>query len=136
MGGNESLTWQLEDLAPGPTVRLRWGDDALDPQAAWAQLVRAQARGQCIVAGSDPVAGGRGHDQANPAQTAGHGADDLPAPESHGVTVGPQGHTWSGRVPNYPPVTFSAVAGTKETVAGGSNTQVPYKASVSLSQRI
>lgn len=87
------LTRQLEDLVPGPTVRLRRGDDALDPQTARAQLVRAQARGHRVVAGPDPVTGGRGHDQTDPAQTAGRGADDLSAPERHRATGGPEGHT-------------------------------------------
>lgn len=97
MGANQSLTGQVEDLVPGPAVGLRRGDDALCPQAARAQLVRAQARGQRVVAGSDPVAGGRGHDQADPAHTAGRGADDLSAPERHGPTgservkLGPNG---------------------------------------------
>lgn len=124
MGVNESLTRQLEDLVPGPTVRLRWGDDALDPQTSGAQLVHAQACGHAVVAGSDPVAGGCGHDQAGPAQTAGCSPDDLSASESHGATGGPEGHTGSGQVSNDPPFSFSALAGTDQTSAGGSNTSL------------
>lgn len=115
---NESLTWQLEDLVSGPTVRLRRRDDALGPQTQRAQFVHAQARGHRVVAGTDPVTGGCSHDQADPAQTAGRCADDLSAPKSHGATGG------SGRVLNDPPITFSTAAVTNQTPADGSNTQV------------
>lgn len=121
---NESLTWQLEDLVSGPTVRLRWRYDALSPQTQRAQLVHAQARGHRVVAGTYPVTGGCSHDQADPAQTAGRCADDLSAPKSHGATGGPEDHTGSGWVLNDPPITFSAAAVTNQTPADGSNTQV------------
>lgn len=64
------------------------GDDALGPQALGHQLVHPQAGGQAVVAGPDPVVGGRGHDQTHPAGAAGPAADQLPAHERHGVRRG------------------------------------------------
>lgn len=81
------LTGQVEDLPPGSAVVLRRGDDALGPQAPGAQLVHADARGQRVVAGSDPVVGCRGHDEADPSGAAGRGADNLPAHERHGAAA-------------------------------------------------
>lgn len=79
------LTGQTEDLFPGCAVVQGRGHDALGPQAFRHQLVLPQTDGQAVVAGTDPVVGGRGHDQAYPAHRAGPAADDLPAHERHGV---------------------------------------------------
>lgn len=81
------LTGQGEDLFLGPAVVQGWRDDALDPQAFGHQLVHPQTGGQAVVAGTDPVIGGRGDDEAHPARTAGPAANDLPAHERHGVMI-------------------------------------------------
>lgn len=84
-GGGGGLTGQGQDLLAGPAVVQGRGDDALGPQAFGHQLVHPQTGGQAVVAGSDPVVGGRGDDEAHPARTAGPAADDLPAHERHQV---------------------------------------------------
>lgn len=65
----------------------RRGDDALRPQSPGAQLVHADAGRQRVVAGPDPVVGGRGDDEPDPARAARRAADDLPAHERHGAAV-------------------------------------------------
>ena len=59
------------------------GDDALGPEAARAQLVHADARVDGVVAGADPVVGGRGHDETHPARAAGRAARQQPAEVRH-----------------------------------------------------
>lgn len=73
------LTGQCEDLGEAHAVVKGRGDDALCPQASGAQLVHADAGGLGVVAGPDPVVGGRGHDHPHPAHSAGRGAKELPA---------------------------------------------------------
>jgi len=65
----------------------RGRDDALGPEAARAQLVHAHAGGQRVVAGPDPVAGRRGHDDADPARAARRAAAQLPAHVRHGAAA-------------------------------------------------
>lgn len=82
------LTGQAEDVvAVRPAVSERRGDGALGPQSVGAQLVHPDAGVQGEVAGPDPVVGGRGDDDADPARAAGRAADDLPAHERHGAAV-------------------------------------------------
>ncbi len=65
----------------------RGGDDALCPQSPGAQLVHADAGGHRVVAGPDPVVGGRGDDDPDPARAARRDAGELPAHVRHGAAV-------------------------------------------------
>lgn len=75
---------QRQDLVQGHAVVQRRGDDALGPQAPGAQLIHPDAGRHGVVAGPDPVVGGGGDDDADPARTAGRAAGDLPAHVRHG----------------------------------------------------
>ncbi len=81
------LTGQGQDLVEGHAVIKRGGDDALCPESPGAQLVHADAGGHRVVAGPDPVIGGSGDDDPDPARTAGRAAGDLPAHVRHGAAV-------------------------------------------------
>lgn len=81
------LTGQGEDLVVGRAVIERRGDDTLRPQSLGDQLVQAHAGGQRVVAGADPVAGGGGDDEPDPARTARPAADDLSTHERHEAAV-------------------------------------------------
>lgn len=65
----------------------RRGDDALCPETPGAQLVHADAGGHRVVAGPDPVVGGRGDDDPDPARAARHAAGQLPAHVRHTAAV-------------------------------------------------
>lgn len=80
-------TGQAEHLAERLAVVQRRGDRALRPQSPGTELVHADAGSQGVLAGPDPVVGGRGDDDPHPARTAGRAAGHQPAHVRHGATV-------------------------------------------------
>lgn len=79
------LTGLVEDLAEGDAVVKRRGYDALCPESPGAHLVHAEAGSHGVFTGSDPVVGGGGDDDPDPAHTARCAARDLPTDVRHGV---------------------------------------------------